>query len=145
MNRRSLLRSLGAGLAGILVVGLPGRSEGGPRRRAVRRHRRRVRRRIRRRVAFRMIHGRRFWVVPVGLAAGWELLLDNRVVVVQSTKYVVVDGARTEVLVVKGDDGKTEEINVVREDTPQNRANIEGSVLPEGDTKTPGVDSETDQ
>jgi len=143
MDRRSLFRSLGAGLAGVLVFGVRG-AEAGPRRRALRRHRRRVRRRIRRRVAFRMIHGRRVWIVPVGLAVGWELMLDRRVVVVKETKYVVVDGARTEVLVVQDSDGKTEEIHVAREDTPDNRANLEGSVLPDDDKKTPGVDSEAD-
>jgi hypothetical protein len=143
MNRRSLLASLAAGVAGGLVFGWRD-ALAGPRRRAVRRHRRRVRRRIRRRVAFRMVHGRRVWVVPVGLAVGWELMLDRRLVVVKETKYVLVDGARTEVLVVQDGDGKTEEIHVAREDTADNRVDLEGSVLPDSDKKTPGVESEAD-
>ena len=46
--------------------------------------RRRVRRRrVRRRVLWRTVRGRRVLVVPLALAVGWELLLDNEVVVVK--------------------------------------------------------------
>jgi hypothetical protein len=144
MDRRELLGSLGAGFVGALVSGL-GSAEAGPRAIHRRRVRRRIRRRIRRRVIFRTIAGRRVWVVPVGLAVGWELVHENRVVVVKETKYVEVGGARTEVAIVQGSDGKTEQVEVAREDTPENSKNLEGSVLPDGDKKTPGVDSESDE
>ena len=146
MNRRTLLGFLAAGTAAALTSGWA--VEGEPRRPAVRRHRRavrrRVRRRIRRRVTFRMIHGRRVWVVPVGLAPGWELVHENRVVVVRERKFVEIGGARTEVVVVEGSDGKTEQVEIAREDTPENRENLEGSILPDSDKATPGVESEVE-
>ncbi len=144
-NRRELLNTLGAGLAA-LVAGL-GIAEAGPRARAIhrRRVRRRIRRRIRRRVVLRTVAGRRFWVVPVGLAVGWELVHENRVVVVKETKFIEVDGAKTEVAIVQGSDGKTEQVMVAREDTQENSRNLEGSVLPDSDKKTPGVESESDE
>lgn len=139
-NRRELLDSLGAGFAA-LAAGL-GIAEAGPRAIHRRRVRRRIRRRFRRRVAIRMVRGRPFWVVPVGLAAGWELVHENRVVVVKETKFIEVDGAKTEVAIVEGSDGKTEQVMLAREDTPENSKNMEGSVLPDDDKKTPGVESE---
>ena len=144
MNRRTLLGIFAAGTAAALAPA--SLIEALPRRPAVRRHarrvRRRVRRRIRRRVVVRMIAGRPVWVVPVALAAGWELVHENRVVVVRETKFVEVGGARTEVVVFAGSDGKTEQIAIAREDTPENRENLEGSVLPDSDTATPGVEGE---
>src|SRR5688572_2539627 len=46
-----------------------------------------ARRRIRRPV-IRPHLGRPFWVVPVGLVAGWELSHANRMVVVRETHFV---------------------------------------------------------
>ena len=145
MDRRRLLGSLFVGLVGLVVFGWP-KAEAGPRgfRRGIR-VRRHFRRRFRRRVAFRMFHGRRLWVVPVGLGVGWELMHENRVVVVKETKFIEVDGERREVAIVQDSDGKTEQVEMSREDTPENSKNLEGSVIPEGDTKTPGVDSESDE
>ena len=69
---------------------------------------------------------------------------ENRVVVVKETKYIEVEGAKREVVIVQGSDGKTEQIEVAREDTPENSKNLEGSVLADGDKTTPGVDSEVE-
>src|SRR5689334_12543320 len=88
----------------------------GPRRRHMRRVRRR---RIRRRVIWRTHAGRRALVVPVGVAVGWELMVDDRVVVVHEVK--------NDVIVVKDASGKTEEIAIVKEDTADNSAELEGS------------------
>lgn len=147
MNRRQLFGLFMSGIAAGSVVGLR-EAEAGPRG-AIRRHRRRVvrrhvRRRIRRRAIVRMMHGRPVWIVPVGLVAGWELVHENRIVVVQETKFVELDGARTEVAIVRDSDGKTEQIAVAREDTAENRENLEGSVLPDDDRKTPGVEAEVE-
>ena len=81
MDRRTFVLNCATtlGLTSLLSVG---NAEAGPVRRHRRRVRRRIRRRHRRRVAIRMIAGRPFWVVPVGLAIGWELLHDNHVVVI---------------------------------------------------------------
>ena len=96
-------------------------------------------------MAFRTVAGRRVWVAPVALAAGWELMLDNsRVVVVREMKFVERDGTKVEVAVVQGSDGKTEELEIVREDTAENRKDLEGTVLPDGDKTTPGVEKEED-
>jgi hypothetical protein len=149
MERRSFLGSLAAVFGGALALGLGRETEAGPRARAVRRHRRRVRRRIRRRirrrVGLRVWLGRPFWVVPVGVAVGWELVHKDRVVVVQSTKVVVRDDKKIDVLVVRDHDGKTEEVEVLREDTAENKAELEGSQLPDGDQTTPGRETEIEE
>jgi hypothetical protein len=112
-------------------------------RRTRRRVRRRVRRRICRRVTFRVVAGRRIWVAPAALAIGWELILDNnRVVVVKETKIVERSGTKVEVAVVQGDDGKTEELDIVRENTDGNSKDIEGSILSDDDKTTPAVEKE---
>jgi hypothetical protein len=145
MDRRGFFGSLGSGFIGALLFGS---REAGAWPRGARAHRRRVRRRIRRRfrrrVAIRMWRGHPLWVVPVGLAVGWELVHENRVVVVKETKFIEVDGAKTEVAIVQGSDGKTEQVMVAREDTPENGKNLEGSVIPDDDKKTPGVESEAE-
>lgn len=83
------------------------------------------------------------WIAPLALAVGWELVLaPNRVVVVKETKYVERGGTRVEVAVVQNADGKTEEIEIAREDTAENTKNVQGSVLPDGDTSTPAVEAE---
>ena len=122
--------------------------EGGQRRPVVRhrrRVRRRVRRRIRRRVTTRMILGRRVWVAPLALAIGWELALAaDSVVVVREVRFIERAGARVEVVVVQGADGKSEELEIVREDTPDNIKAVPGSVLPDSDKTTPFTEAEED-
>jgi hypothetical protein len=81
-------------------------------------------------------------VVPVGLAAGWELAYENRIVVVKEIKVVEKDGAKVQVAVVQDSSGKLEDVEILREDTDENRKNLEGSVLPDDDKKTPGVEAE---
>lgn len=149
MQRRLFLVALGT--ATIALLAPAGIVSAGPRAR-IRRHRRRVRRRIRRRhrrrVTYRMVHGRRCWVVPLGLAVGWELLHEDRVVVVREIRVVETDGVKSEVVVVHDvaakDDAPTDEIAVVREDTKENTTELEGSRLPDDDDKTPGVTVEVE-
>jgi hypothetical protein len=143
-NRRGALSAFAGFFAGLCVAGATP-VDAGQRRpiRRTRRARRLVRRRIRRRVIFRTVAGRRVLVAPVALAVGWELALDdNRVVVVKETKFVERNGARVEVAVVATADGKTEEIEFIREDTPDNAKNLEGSILPDADKTTPAVEKE---
>jgi hypothetical protein len=91
----------------------------GPRKRRRRRRRRFWRRRTRRRVLWRDIGGRRLLVVPLGIAVGWELMKDDKVVVVKEVhKHTIV---------VAHADGKTEEIEIAKEDTKENSKNLEGS------------------
>lgn len=80
--------------------------------------------------------------MPVGVAVGWELLRDDKVVVVKEVKVVEVESEPREIVVLIHTDGREEEIEVVREDDENNSVEIEGSILPEGDVKTPGVESE---
>ncbi len=139
MNRRETLIALLSALGALST----GEALAGPRaRKKRRRRRRRVRRRIRRRVVWRTVGKRRRLVVPVALAVGWELFYDDRVVVVHHVKHVERDGAKVEVVVVKGADGKEEEIEIAREDTADNGQALEGTVHPEGDTKTPATEAE---
>jgi len=91
-----------------------------PHRRRVRRVRRRIRRRrIRRRVIWRTIGPRHLLVVPLVVAVGWELLVDDRVVVVHEVHH--------DHIVVKRSDGRTEKIETVKEDTEENSKELEGS------------------
>jgi hypothetical protein len=114
------------------------------RRRRIIRRRIRVRRRIRRRVAVRTVFGRPFWVVPVGLVVGWELAHAGRVVVVKEIKVVEKDGNKIEVATVQDSNGKSEQVEITREDTSDNRDNLEGSAIADSDKSTPGIDSETE-
>ncbi|MFN7965058.1 MAG: hypothetical protein U0V87_05150 [Acidobacteriota bacterium] len=143
MDRRTFVLNCATtlGLTSLLSVG---NAEAGPVRRHRRRVRRRIRRRHRRRVAIRMIAGRPFWVVPVGLAIGWELLHDNHVVVVKEIKVIEREGAKVEVTVVQHSDGKLEEVEITREDNADNKVELEGSQLPDDDKKTPGVEAEVE-
>jgi hypothetical protein len=59
-----------------------------------------------------MVRGRRRLIVPVGLAVGWELVMDNRVVVVREV--------REHHVVVTHQDGSTETVDIDREDTDEN-------------------------
>lgn len=82
--------------------------------------RRRVwRRRIRRHVVWHVIGGRRVLVVPVALAVGWELFVDN--------KPVVVKEVHRHKVIVEHTDGKTETVEIVKRDTPENTKNHDGS------------------
>jgi len=136
MDRRKFFGALSAPLGIVLGLSMAeALAYDNPRRRI--RPRVRVRRRIRRHAFIRFRFGRPFWVVPVGLAIGWELNLRNRVVVVRETRVVEKDGVKSEVAVVQGPDGKSEQIEITREDTPENREDLEGSVLDDADTTTP--------
>ncbi len=66
---------------------------------------------------------------------GWELMIASRVAVVHAIKSPTV-------IVVRYEDGATEEVPYVKEDTAENKANIKGSELPESDSTTPGVEAE---
>lgn len=85
--------------------------------------------RIRRRVHLRRVLGRSLWVVPVGLAAGWELLHEERLVLVRETRVLVHDGQPRELATVADADGRLHEVEILREDTPQNRLELTGSAL----------------
>ncbi|MBX7098561.1 MAG: hypothetical protein K1X89_12690 [Myxococcaceae bacterium] len=132
MDRRTLNRSLLLGLAAALTT----EALAGPRRRRIRRRvRRRIRRRIRRHVLWRTVAGRRLLVVPVAVAVGWELAVDQRVVVVREVRAetVVVADLKT---------SATEELPAVREDDAENAKELPGTVLAEGDTTTPSRETE---
>jgi len=152
MDRRRFLSSLIGGL--VAFAGIAGEAEAGPRARRRRRIvRRRIRRRIRRRVVFRRFLGRPAWVVPVGLAVGWELMHEKRVVVVKEIRVVDIEGTKAEVVVVQPVDDRavpgkpltTEEILIVREDNAENSAELEGSRLADDDKATPGREVEVEE
>jgi hypothetical protein len=83
------------------------------------------------------------WIAPVALAAGWELVLDNnRVVVVRETKFVDRGGTKVEVAVVQTADGKTEELEIARENTAENSKDLQGSILPSDDKTTPAIEKD---
>jgi hypothetical protein len=84
---------------------------------------------------------RRLLVVPLALAVGWELAVDDRVVVVHEVKNPSPD---VTVVVVRDGSGKTEEIEVVREDNADNAVELDGTELAEGDTSTPGREVEVE-
>ncbi len=144
MNRRGFFTVLTAALSGALLAA-EAEAQVGVRRRARRRVRRRIRRRIRRRVVTRMVFGRPFWVVPVGMVVGWELVHADRVVVVKETKIVEREGNKVEVAVVQDDKGKTEEVEIVREDSKDNATDLEGSRLADNDQSTPAVEAEIEE
>lgn len=123
--RRTFLLGLLGGAAALLFGGdadakhPPFRGPGGPRGRARRRVRRKMRR-MRRRVRWAMRAGRRALIVPVGLAVGWELMVENRLALVQS-----MSGGQVVVRYVDG--GSVETVPVMMENTPENSAAMEGS------------------
>lgn len=132
MNRRLFFSVLAAPLGVLLALNASDvRAYNNPRRRV------RVRRRVRRHAFIRMRFGRPFWVVPLGVAAGWELRHANRIVIVKEIRVVEKDGTKSEVAIVEDASGKTEQVEILREDTAENRADLEGSVLEEGDATTP--------
>lgn len=109
-------RAFAACLTLAMAAATPAPAWGGPWRRKKRRVRRR---RIRRHVIWRTHNGRRHLVVPLGIAIGWELMVDDRVVVVHEIK--------PDVIIVKDSSGKTEEIAVLKEDTEENKVDHEGT------------------
>lgn len=117
MQRREFLAAVVA-LAAAPALAHPGFHRH-PHRRRVRRVRRIRRRRIRRRVLWRTIGVRRVLVVPLAVAIGWELLVDNRVVIVHEV--------HADHVVVKDADGKTQKLEVVKEDDAENAKELEGS------------------
>ncbi len=146
-RRQALLGILAAAFGTVLGAD---DAEAGPRRRAKkarkrRRRRRRVRRRIRRRVRRRVVRGRNLWVIPVAAAVGWELMLDDKVVVVKETKIVEKEAEKVEVVVVVHPDGTTEEIEVAREDDDENGKDLEGTELAADDTTTPAIETEIEE
>ncbi len=68
---------------------------------------------------WRPYRGRRRLVVPLAVAVGWEFMVDDRVVIVRDV--------HEHTIVVQHTDGKTEEIEVVKEDTEENTEDFEGS------------------
>lgn len=139
MNRRKLLTAFALPLGIALVLGA-GESPAydNPR---VYRPRVRARRRFRRRVVTRVMFGRPFWVVPVGLAVGWELIHTHKLVVVREVRVVQRDGRKSEVAVVQDAAGKREEIEITREDNAENSTELRGSEIAAGDTDTPGIET----
>jgi hypothetical protein len=143
MDRRNFLVAIAA-LSGTALTLNVVDAQAGPLRRRRRRVRRRifVRRRIRRHAFTRIVFGRPFWVVPLGLAVGWELAHADRVVVVKEIKVVEKDGNKIEVATVEDSKGKSEQIEITREDTAENSKNLEGTKLAANDTSTPSVEHE---
>jgi hypothetical protein len=130
MQRRLFLTFATAALGGLLAASVNADVRPLRRRRI---HRHVIRHRYRRVAAVRVVRGRPHWVVPVALAVGWELVHDHRVVVVKEIKTIERDGAKTEMAVVQDQHGKTEEVAILREDTAENRQELEGSELPDSD------------
>lgn len=119
MRRTFLLGLLGG--AATLIFGID--ADARPPFRKRRRVRRRVRRRMgrmRRRARWAMRAGRRALIVPVGLAVGWELMVENRVALVQS-----VGSGQAVVRYVDG--GGVETIQVAMENTADNSEVLPGS------------------
>ena len=140
MNRRYVLWALATiGTTVGAAVLTPVQADVRPRRRRIRR---RIRRRMRRRIVIRSVFGRPFWVVPVGMVVGWVLVHADRVVVVKEIQVVERDGQKIEVATLADSSGNTEPVEMLREDTAENRANLHGSVLADDDRLTPGVDDE---
>ncbi len=141
MRRREFFSAIAMPMAAIAILGASG-SQAYPNSR--RKRRIRVRRRIRRVAFTRVVFGRPLWVVPVALAVGWELLHRDRVVVVKETRIVERDGKKSEIAVIEDQHGQSDSVEITREDTTDNAANLPGSVVSEGDNRTPAIESEED-
>ena len=89
-----------------------------------------------------MITGRRLLVVPLAVAAGWELMIDRRIVVVKEVRVVDEGPSVRTILVVSEGSKPDEEIEAVREDTKENTREVQGSILADGDKTTPCVEKE---
>ena len=84
-----------------------------------------------------MIAGRRVAVVPFAVAAGWELSLGPRVVVVREVRL-------TTIVVADPAGGPPEEIDIQKEDNAENTPDDRGSPITDGDTSTPALVAEED-
>ena len=123
MTRRTFIAELVVLLGAILIAGIEEAEAWRPWRRRRRRRRLIRRRRVRRRVLFRTFGGARLLVVPLAVNVGWELAYGGRVVVVKEVKEKTI--------IVEHSDGKTEEIEVHKEDTKENTEDVEGSEIVE--------------
>ena len=110
------------------------------RKKARRKVRRAIRRRHRRRSFWKNVGKRRLAVVPLLLAVGWELVIDDRPYVVRRFKFVEVESVRTEVVVIVDDSGVEHEHPIHREDTEDTLFELEGSELTAAEADVPGVD-----
>lgn len=90
-----------------------------------------ARRRTRRYASTQIVSGRQFWVVPARLAAGWELVYRNRVLVVRETCVVDRNGRMTEVAVVEDSSGHRYTVDITREDNAENSQELTGTVVEE--------------
>jgi hypothetical protein len=88
-------------------------------------------RRIRRYASARIVSGRLFWVVPAALAAGWELVYHNRVVLVRETRIVERYGRQSEVAIVEDSGRHRDTVEITREDNAGNLQVLEGSIVEE--------------
>jgi bifunctional DNA-binding transcriptional regulator/antitoxin component of YhaV-PrlF toxin-antitoxin module len=61
--------------------------------------------------------------VPAAVAVGWELAIGPRIVIVEEVHH--------DHIIVKDDSGKSEKIEVVKEDTEENTKDLEGSEVEE--------------
>lgn len=86
---------------------------------------------IRRRATARIASGRLFWVVPTGLAAGWELVYHDRVFVVREIRSVEINGRRSELAIVEDSSRHRESVEIAREDNAGNSQLLEGSLVEE--------------
>lgn len=75
---------------------------------------------------------------------GYELAIaaeragePDQIVIVKEIKKTTVDNQPVEIAVVVHADGKTSEVEIVREDTKDNTKPLEGSKLDDADTTTP--------
>ena len=91
----------------------------------------RAHRRTRRYASTRVVSGRLFWVVPAALAAGWELVYRNRVVVVCETRTVERNGHESEVAIVEDSGRHRYTVEITREDNVENLQGLEGSIVEE--------------
>ncbi len=91
----------------------------------------RAHRRTRRHASTRVVSGRLFWVVPAALAAGWELVYRNRVVVVCETRIVDRNGRESEVAIVEDSSRHRCTVEITREDNVDNWQMLEGSIVEE--------------
>jgi hypothetical protein len=129
MNRRNLLSGV-VPLGIVLALGVDESfAYDNPRR--LRPRRALARRRFRRHAFTRVVLGRRLWVVPVGLAVGWELFHTNRVVLVREIRVVEREGRKAEIAVIQDAAGNREEVEITREDTADNSDDLAGSEIPE--------------
>jgi hypothetical protein len=79
------------------------------------------------------------------MVAGWELMIDKKIVVVKEVRTVKKDNKKSEVLVVHCADGKEKEYVIVREDTKKNSVDLEGSEIGEDEKDVPYKEVEIEE